>query len=601
MDNDSFEEENPWSAISTITTFDRGNTITACIESSDAAQQNNNIQVIGRSEASSSILISSLIQIFCQLFEQDPNASNKVYGEICSKLYELKLIDESYKKIELKVLRDHYQSVLYRMVTVAQATIGSQSISNMPSSLTPDWSRYKRDFKETGFLASGGFSKVYKAIHHLDNIEYAIKKVPVYSKHIISIMQHIGEVKTFAQLNHTNIVPYKGAWLEPHFPTTIVPSLPPPKHLQSEKARIVHRKASTYSSQNNKYSFISVNTGSNSENYIQSSSIEFEDDTITRQYKIEITKSDSSNDSVVSFRNDSNSVSDNAIDICKSDSVASLRKIENHDSDYRDIENYNLDSSSTSFSDFEEINSYEIHPFHSEKDTVVATLYIQMKLCTVTLQEWLDERESPLSDNTVNTIITQILFGLDYIHSLNIVHHDIKPSNIFISREEDLKVLLGDFGLSCSHKENSHSVIGGTRLYAAPEQLEGECINKNDIYSVGIVLLQLLTQTVNETVKVLESIREGRTLASFVTTYPKWSDLVIRCVQLNPHSRPTTKEILSELDDKKLVTQIQAEVTELKATVAQLQNNQLEKDAYIEELQKQLKELKMKNTIQENM
>lgn len=55
-----------------------------------------------------------------------------------------------------------------------------------------------------------------------------------------------------------------------------------------------------------------------------------------------------------------------------------------------------------------------------------STLYIQMALCGKTLREWLDERVGATPQPIIATIVMQILNGLDYIHSLDIVHHDIK-------------------------------------------------------------------------------------------------------------------------------------------------------------------------------
>lgn len=78
----------------------------------------------------------------------------------------------------------------------------------------------------------------------------------------------------------------------------------------------------------------------------------------------------------------------------------------------------------------------------------------------------------------VHLIISKVLSGLNYCHLQNIVHHDIKPSNIFIGCEKngDLYVQLGDFGLACplEAKHSPDSMIG-TMTYAAPEQLIGHC------------------------------------------------------------------------------------------------------------------------------
>ncbi|KAL1458725.1 hypothetical protein WDU94_008848 [Cyamophila willieti] len=93
--------------------------------------------------------------------------------------------------------------------------------------------------------------------------------------------------------------------------------------------------------------------------------------------------------------------------------------------------------------------------FFPESQTISmdwVTLYIQMQLCQITLKQWLScstfETPCPLYDSQVGYIFKQIVQGLDYIHSQGIVHHDIKPSNIFVSH--DLKsVQVGDFGLAC--------------------------------------------------------------------------------------------------------------------------------------------------------
>lgn len=54
----------------------------------------------------------------------------------------------------------------------------------------------------------------------MDGTEYAVKKIPIRSEGIQSVRNYLSEVKTFASMNHANIVQYKGAWLEIGSPFT---------------------------------------------------------------------------------------------------------------------------------------------------------------------------------------------------------------------------------------------------------------------------------------------------------------------------------------------------------------------------------------------
>ncbi|XP_034145317.1 proto-oncogene serine/threonine-protein kinase mos [Esox lucius] len=95
----------------------------------------------------------------------------------------------------------------------------------------------------------------------------------------------------------------------------------------------------------------------------------------------------------------------------------------------------------------------------------------------------------------------EIAHGLQFLHSHGIVHLDIKPANVLVSREDVCKIV--DFG--CSQKlelgsdlssltpQMSHG--GGTYTHRAPELLKGEDVSpKSDIYSFGITLWQLITR-----------------------------------------------------------------------------------------------------------
>jgi len=91
---------------------------------------------------------------------------------------------------------------------------------------------------------------------------------------------------------------------------------------------------------------------------------------------------------------------------------------------------------------------------------------------------------------------THIAYGLAQIHSINVVHRDLKPANIMFRGDDSLA--LADFGISKKIDEVSDITtmgqILGTPHYMSPEQGEGDDIDtRSDLYSVGVILYELLT------------------------------------------------------------------------------------------------------------
>lgn len=170
-----------------------------------------------------SLLIESLVQQLCSMIEPDKVASQQLYQTICRELYKMHLIDETYVLGEFDVMRSQYQQALYQLATVARGdtdiSLNIKSVWPLNDTASLSLSRYSRDFVELGFIADGGFGSVYRARNKLDGIEYAVKKVNIKYLTKNRVMSHLNEVKTFASLSHSNIVPYKAAWLEPSFGT----------------------------------------------------------------------------------------------------------------------------------------------------------------------------------------------------------------------------------------------------------------------------------------------------------------------------------------------------------------------------------------------
>lgn len=122
-------------------------------------------------------------------------------------------------------------------------------------------------------------------------------------------------------------------------------------------------------------------------------------------------------------------------------------------------------------------------------------LTLIFEYCDWDLRKYMQSREDPLTEDEVISFTYQLLKALEYIHSQNIIHRDIKPQNILINRKGELK--LADFGLARSTfiPVDSLSTEVITRWYRPPEILQG---NKNygfpvDVWSAGCVVVEMIT------------------------------------------------------------------------------------------------------------
>ncbi|MBX7221387.1 MAG: SUMF1/EgtB/PvdO family nonheme iron enzyme [Blastocatellia bacterium] len=122
------------------------------------------------------------------------------------------------------------------------------------------------------------------------------------------------------------------------------------------------------------------------------------------------------------------------------------------------------------------------------------------------VQEWIEGRtlkeilrdEGPFSEQKVRELLIGLLPAVEYIHSQNIIHRDIKPDNVMI-RERTGKPVLIDFGMvkvvlkSSSGEDSTSSVMAGTPAYMPVEQVFGKPVFPSDLYSVGMTMIALMT------------------------------------------------------------------------------------------------------------
>ena len=112
----------------------------------------------------------------------------------------------------------------------------------------------------------------------------------------------------------------------------------------------------------------------------------------------------------------------------------------------------------------------------------------------VSLDKEMSARRYSLKDTS--ELLGELLEIFLYLHSFQprIIHRDLKPSNLI--RGADKQIYLIDFGLAVDdvHKTMGHSLNVGTLGYQAPEQVHGDPTHRSDLYSIGVLAFELLTQ-----------------------------------------------------------------------------------------------------------
>lgn len=170
--------------------------------------------------------------------------------------------------------------------------------------------------------------------------------------------------------------------------------------------------------------------------------------------------------------------------------------------------------------------------------------YIVMELIEgITLKKYI-EKKGKLPVKEAVSIAIQVAQGIEAAHNNHIIHRDIKPQNIMISREGKVKVT--DFGIA--RAASSHTINGnamGSVHYISPEQAKGGYIDeKSDIYSLGITLFEMITGEVpfegDSTVSVaLQHINEELpNPKDYVEELPvSVEKIILKCTQKKPERR----------------------------------------------------------------
>lgn len=159
-------------------------------------------------------------------------------------------------------------------------------------------------------------------------------------------------------------------------------------------------------------------------------------------------------------------------------------------------------------------NVYDV--FRNENETIVLEEYID----GLTISEYLVDNLYSLKG--VKAIISSLCDALEFLHSHKIIHKDIKPENIMIDNDGNVKLIDFDASRIYKYYQNSDTQIIGTTGYAAPEQYgTNQTDERTDIYSLGVLMNVMLTGQPPE-----RKIYNG-----------KLKKVIVKCTQTIPDNR----------------------------------------------------------------
>lgn len=172
----------------------------------------------------------------------------------------------------------------------------------------------------------------------------------------------------------------------------------------------------------------------------------------------------------------------------------------------------------------------------------------------ITLKSYI-EKKGKLSVREAVGIGIQIASGLEAAHNSHIIHRDIKPQNILISRDGTAKVT--DFGIAKAASSNTITASAmGSVHYISPEQARGGFSDeKSDVYSLGVTMYEMLSGTLPFTGESAVAVAlahiqgEAVPLTAMDATIPKGiSDIVAKCMQKKADFRyPTSADLIADL------------------------------------------------------
>ncbi|HMB90995.1 MAG TPA: serine/threonine-protein kinase [Rhodothermales bacterium] len=184
--------------------------------------------------------------------------------------------------------------------------------------------------------------------------------------------------------------------------------------------------------------------------------------------------------------------------------------------------------------------------------------YIEMAFIEGPDLETIIHNEGALPVDEVVRLGREMASALAHIHEQDIIHRDIKASNI-LRREEDGQFFLADFGTALqSNLTRITTGVMGSPEYMSPEQINGEVVEQSDIYSLGVVLFEALTGQTPfvrseghdaATVELMQQIRHDTApdVQTLRSDAPGWlAAIIARCLSKMPEARYQSAEALEQ-------------------------------------------------------
>jgi serine/threonine protein kinase len=140
--------------------------------------------------------------------------------------------------------------------------------------------------------------------------------------------------------------------------------------------------------------------------------------------------------------------------------------------------------------------------------------------------------------------VTGIILGMKYLHSQNIIHRNLKPSNILF--DEERRVRIGDFGSSREYEVDVTMTGVGSPLYMAPEVYSGHYDEKVDVYSFGIIAYEIVRDD-SVVCELASKIFQGERPAIPNDMNGFVRDMIHKCWSKIASERPTFEEIWNGL------------------------------------------------------